>query len=593
MSVTRVLAICPYPGMVPLLQEVAAEYSDIRLTIEVGDLAQGLARAQEGFHGNFDVIISRGGTAQLLQKAISLPVVEITTSVYDVLCTLQRANPRQGKVAVVGYSNITQDMQMLKELLPYKIGIFAIESTGQVVATLQYLRQNGYTSLLCDMVTYTAAREMDFSAFLITSSAESVRAAFEKAIFFCSANRRLREENHFFRQLLHQRISRTVVFTVEGKLFFSTLEEEGAAFLDVLREKIGEVPAQGQAKFLLQYHGKLYHIQALRIVEGQTPYVSFYFFTTLPPAAGDKYGISYHSQEELEQACNQSIYGVAGLTSQYRRAVGQACAGREPVFLCGETGTGKEHIARVLYLRGPMCRQPFVQIDCSLLGRKTWAYLLGHHNSPLCDTDNTLFLQNLDALDETQWRQLLAFLLEGRVDKNNRLIFSCTQAPHLAYVQEMTREFIDRLSCFPLTLTPLRGQPAQLDMAVDLFLDHHAISTGVQLGGLDSAALEVLHQYPWPQNYLQFRRVMGRLTAQAKGPQISLEEVQEALQQELSFAPTSAAGPSAAALDLSRPLNEIDREIVQIVLEKHGDNQTRAAQSLGISRTTLWRMLKD
>ena len=76
---------------------MAAGYSNIQLTIEVGDLAQGLARAQEGFHGNFDVIISRGGTAQLLQKAISLPVVEITTSVYDVLCTLQRANPRQGR----------------------------------------------------------------------------------------------------------------------------------------------------------------------------------------------------------------------------------------------------------------------------------------------------------------------------------------------------------------------------------------------------------------------------------------------------------------------------------------------------------------
>lgn len=593
MSAIRILAICPYPGMAPLLQEVAAGYSNIQLTIEVGDLAQGLARAQEGFHGNFDVIISRGGTAQLLQKAISLPVVEITTSVYDVLCTLQRANPRQGKVAVVGYSNITQDMQMLKELLPYKIGIFAIESTGQVVATLQYLRQNGYTSLLCDMVTYTAAREMDFSAFLITSSAESVRAAFEKAIFFCSANRQLREENHFFRQLLHQRISQTVVFTVEGKLFFSTLEEAGSAFLDVLREKIGEVPGEGQAKFLLQYHGQLYHIQARRIVEGQTPYVSFYFFTTLPPAAGDKYGISYHSQEELEQACGQSIYSVVGLTSQYHRAIGQACAGREPVFLSGETGTGKEYIARILYLRGPMCCQPFVQIDCSLQGRKTWAYLLGHHNSPLCDTDNTLFFQNLEALDEAQWHQLLAFLLEGRVYKNNRLIFSCAQAPHLPHVQQMTQEFINRLSCFPLFLAPLRTQPAQLDMAFDLFLDHHAISTGAQLAGIDSAALELLHQYSWPQNYLQFRRVMGRLTAQAKGAQISPEEVRQALQQELSFAQTSAAGPSAAALDLSRPLSEIDREIVQIVLEKHGDNQTRAAQSLGISRTTLWRMLKD
>ena len=109
----KVLAISPYPGMVPLLTETAKEYDGLELTISVGDLAKGLELAQKGFHANFDVIISRGGTARLLKQSVSLPVIEIGTTVYDVLCTLQRANIHEGRVAIVGYSNITQDMGCL------------------------------------------------------------------------------------------------------------------------------------------------------------------------------------------------------------------------------------------------------------------------------------------------------------------------------------------------------------------------------------------------------------------------------------------------------------------------------------------------
>ncbi len=179
----KVLAISPYPGMVPLLTETAKEYDGLELTISVGDLAKGLELAQKGFHANFDVIISRGGTARLLKQSVSLPVIEIGTTVYDVLCTLQRANIHEGRVAIVGYSNITQDMGILRTLLPYQLDVFTIQSSSQAVTTLQYLRREEYASVLCDMVTYTAAKEMDVNAFLITSSAESIRAAFDQAVF--------------------------------------------------------------------------------------------------------------------------------------------------------------------------------------------------------------------------------------------------------------------------------------------------------------------------------------------------------------------------------------------------------------------------
>ncbi len=589
----KVLAISPYPGMVPLLTETAKEYDGLELTISVGDLAKGLELAQKGFHANFDVIISRGGTARLLKQSVSLPVIEIGTTVYDVLCTLQRANIHEGRVAIVGYSNITQDMGILRTLLPYQLDVFTIQSSSQAVTTLQYLRREEYASVLCDMVTYTAAKEMDVNAFLITSSAESIRAAFDQAVFFCSANRQLRSENQFLRQLLHKRTSQTVVFTRAGKLVFSTLEDASAELLDMLREKIESVAAAGRIKVMQQFRGLLYNIEAMQLPSDGEAYTAFYFLASTPPVAGDKYGISYYNCSQLEEACSAGIYNITGLTAQYHQSILQAAAGRAPVFLFGAAGTGKEYLARTIYLRSARRSHPFIQIDCNLLSRKTWNYLLGHHSSPLCDTENTLYFQNLNALDDTQWRQLLAFLLEGQTAKHNQLIFSCVEAGD-GRISGAAMEFINRLSCFPLCLSSLHAQPAQVETAFSLYLDRHTIDTGRQWRGIDADALTLLRQYPWTQNYLQFHRVMERLTELCTDAQIRLSDVQAALQAELSLAPADAdtAASPATSLDLSQPLALIEREIVRMVLEKSGDNQSRAAQSLGISRTTLWRMLK-
>ena len=172
-----------------------------------------------------------------------------------------------------------------------------------------------------------------------------------------------------------------------------------------------------------QFRGLLYNIEAMQLPSDGEAYTAFYFLASTPPVAGDKYGISYYNCSQLEEACSAGIYNITGLTAQYHQSILQAAAGRAPVFLFGAAGTGKEYLARTIYLRSARRSHPFIQIDCNLLSRKTWNYLLGHHSSPLCDTENTLYFQNLNALDDTQWRQLLAFLQEGQTAKHNQLIF--------------------------------------------------------------------------------------------------------------------------------------------------------------------------
>ena len=133
-----------------------------------------------------------------------------------------------------------------------------------------------------------------------------------------------------------------------------------------------------------------------------------------------------------------------------------------------------------------------------------------------------------------------------------------------------------------------------METAFSLYLDRHTIDTGRQWRGIDADALTLLRQYPWTQNYLQFHRVMERLTELCTDAQIRLSDVQAALQAELSPC-ARRRGYGGLPCRLSRPLPAAgphragDRPNG---IGKSGDNQSRAAQSLGISRTTLWRMLK-
>jgi transcriptional regulator with PAS, ATPase and Fis domain len=317
-------------------------------------------------------------------------------------------------------------------------------------------------------------------------------------------------------------------------------------------------------------------------------YAAFFFTVSAPPAAGERAGVNILTRRQVDAECRESIFHEVNLPAQYLAAIGQATEKDNPVFLRGEAGTGKAYLAKTIYLRGAHANAPFVSINCSQLSARAWTWLLTRANSPLCDTGNVLFFQNVDALEEARRHQLLAFFLESRVPRRNYLLFSCRDSAD----SEIVTEYINRLGCFPITTTPLRAHPVEVDRAVQLFLNRYAIRCGVTAGIRDDA-LATLRQYRWPQNYLQFQRIMERLAGAFKDRLISSGDVKEALRAEVDISPSGTEAAAGVTLDLSRPLSEINRQIIRLLLEENGGNQSLTAKSLGLSRTTLWRMLKE
>ena len=588
----RVLGIAPYEGMKTLMSSVVADYPQIDLTLFVGDMEQGLEIARSNFHGDYDVVISRGGTAKMLQKNLALPVIEIDISMYDILCALKLADGLTGKTAMVSFANITSSAHLLCDLMKYNMDIYTIDSAEAVEPTLRQLQKNDYQSILCDMISNTTAKRLGLNSFLITSGVDSIRKAFDQALLLCRSQQRLRDENQFFRQLIQGQIGQTMVFDQDGNLFLSTLDDPKPKLLELLRRDLPESQLGAERRITRNLGGMLYAIRARRISTGSLTYTAFFFDARKTPLSPNQVGIRFSTRPEAENAFYSSIFSFAGSISDYQQDIEHISQSTAPVMVTGEDGTGKESIVSVLYMRSPLRNAPLVSINCSLLNDKSWAFLLEHHNSPLADQGNTLYFASIDALSEERRQQLLAVLSEMDVCRRNRVIFSCVCQPG-EYTSAVGSLFMDKLCCLSLYLPPLRQMAERIPALVNLSLSHLNVDLPQQIVGADPEAITLLQNFQWPHNYTQFRRVIGELAVTATGSLITAENVRQALRKERHVGAFSPCAENAAApLNLNRTLDEISQDVARRVVEESGGNQTVAAKRLGISRTTLWRLLQ-
>lgn len=588
----RVLGIAPYEGMKTLMSSVVADYPQIDLTLFVGDMEQGLEIARSNFHGDYDVVISRGGTAKMLQKNLALPVIEIDISMYDILCALKLADGLTGKTAMVSFANITSSANLLCDLMKYNMDIYTIDSAEAVEPTLRQLQKNDYQSILCDMISNTTAKRLGLNSFLITSGVDSIRKAFDQALLLCRSQQRLRDENQFFRQLIQGQIGQTMVFDQDGNLFLSTLDDPKPELLELLRRDLPESQLGAERRITRNLGGMLYAIRARRISTGSLTYTAFFFDARKTPLSPNQVGIRFSTRPEAENAFYSSIFSFAGSISDYQQDIEHISQSTAPVMVTGEDGTGKESIVSVLYMRSPLRNAPLVSINCSLLNDKSWAFLLEHHNSPLADQGNTLYFASIDALSEERRQQLLAVLSEMDVCRRNRVIFSCVCQPG-EYTSAVGSLFMDKLCCLSLYLPPLRQMAERIPALVNLSLSHLNVDLPRQIVGAYPEAITLLQNFQWPHNYTQFRRVIGELAVTATGSLITAENVRQALRKERHVGAFSPCAENAAApLNLNRTLDEISQDVARRVVEESGGNQTVAAKRLGISRTTLWRLLQ-
>lgn len=585
---TRILGIAPYEGMHIAMNRAAQAYPDVQLDVFTGDLDEGVAIVQRMPPNSYDCIISRGGTAELIRQVTDLPVVEVQISMYDVLGAMKLAENYSNRYAIAGFRGITEPAHTLCDLLGYKLDILTVHSADEATHILEQLRQDGCPMVVCDMVTHRIARNMELDAFLITSGVESLQDAIGQALNISLWFGRLRQENMFLRSITQDQNGRVVVLDTGGVIFYSSPAEPSAGLLAALRIHLSEVPVSGSMKFYHTEHSQLYGITAQTLLMDTERYSLFYCVSSRIPLHSHRAGIRTMNRGECEYLLANSFYSISGAMGTLDTEIRTFAAARQPVMISGEPGTGKEQIARFLYLHSPLSNKPFVLIDCERMNDKSWNFLLGHYNSPLNATGNTIYFQNFETMPETHSPELLAAIRETGLARRVRLLFSCV-CRDSEPVPDIMRSFITKLGCLTLNLPSLRSRSDEISSLASLYLGSMNLELGKQISGFEPRAVEMLRQYDWPNNYTQFKHILSTLATLTTSAYIRSNTVAEQLSRERSLRSRTAS--PAAAMDTERTLEEIISEVVQQAVMSSGGNRAAAARRLGISRTTLWRYL--
>ena len=589
-SIIRVLGIAPYEGMRAALERAAEAYPQIHLDAYTGDLEEGLQIVQRCHADKYDAIISRGGTAALIRQTTDIPVVEIEMSVYDVLRSIKLAENYSSRYAIVGFAAITEPAHILCDLLRYNVDIVTVHNTKDVEKTLERLQQEGYRMVISDMVTHTVARRMGLDAFLVTSGAESLHNALAQAQAQGIIFRHMRIENQFLRSLSLRIEGTTVVLTQDGSLYFSAPDNPPDDLLASFRARIREVPDHSPLRFYHNANGVLSAVNAQGIdVEG-THLLVFRCHPAQIPLRTGKLGIRTLNKTECDHLFMNSFYSISGAMGELENRLSAIADTRQSVMIIGEPGTGKEQIARAIYLRSPLVSSPLVVVDCTLMDDKNWDYLLGHHSSPLNDRGSTIYFQHLEDLPVNRQSELLSLILETGLTKRMRLIFSCN-CMEGSPLPEVGRMFSSRAGCFTLRLPTLRSRSDEIPSLASLYLSSLNQELGKQISGFDPNAIALLRQYDWPHNYTQFKQVLHELATLATSAYIRSSSVAETLAKQRAITRSATLSPPGGVSIEGRTLDEITSDVIEQTVAAHGGNQTAAAQALGISRTTLWRVM--
>lgn len=592
-SKIKVLAIAPYEAMKTTIERLAKDRTDLELNAYVGDLSYGKELVQRHIEEDYDVIISRGGTARLIEGITDVPVVEISLSVYDILRAIKLAENYQERYAIVGFSNITSNAYLLCDLLQYQVDIFTIHSEEEVRPLLTKLKIQGYHMVVCDMSSHTEAKLLGLNAILITSGTESIEDAFNQAIKFSTGHFKVRRENIFLKEVLKNTEKYTVIFDPEENIYFSSWNKNNETEVyDILRKELPHVRSGDSHKIFRNIEGTLYSIIGCMLPYNAQQYAIFYFTDSKIPFTHGKYGIQFYNKKEAKEQFLNSIYNITGVMGELTESIDQISQTSFPVVITGENGTGKEQIARVLYIKSSLNNNPLVTIDCSQLTEKGWTYLTNHYNSPFNDSNNTIYLKSIDALDPERNHQLLSSILDTNLHRRNRLIISCiSQRDSLLPIEG--QNFVKKLSCLSICLPPLRERIHELPTLSSIYLSNLNVILGKQLIGFESKAMEMLMHYDWPQNYTQFKRILRELAVLTVTPYITSNSVATLLDKERSSINSSNTVMLDTSMNLNRSLDEITRDIIKKAVAENNGNQSLTAKQLQISRTTLWRYLKD
>jgi PAS domain S-box-containing protein len=621
----KITIIAPMESIVHTANEVLQKQDfgwPGEIEVVPGLLEAGLEEAYRAIERGTDAIISRGGTASLIARHIDIPVAEIQVTAFDILRALKSIGNFTGPVGVVFIRRLLVECEKLGDLIGVPMReIFADDTTFE--EKIQGAHREGIHTFIGDALTVKLFQERGLKVFPIESSGDAISRAIIDAINLATVRRREQEKAELFRTVVNSSMDGIIAIDRGGHInVFNPAAEQMFQIQapTALGKPIGDIIPDDQLRDCLS--GDKYEREGIKSISDKVFAIKRIPIKLNKDVVGAIAQIQDVTQlQYFEQVVRQKL-NTKGLIAKFRmeqligsspamkavkERIRQYASTDTTVLITGESGTGKERAAQSIHNMSKRKNGPFVAVNCAALpehlleselfgyeegaftgakkGGKSGLFELAH--------GGTIFLDEIGEMPLSLQARLLRVLQEkevmrlgaDRVIPVNVRVLSSTNQDLVSLVEEkkFRSDLYYRLDVFRLHMPPLRERVEDVPELIRSFLGKSP-SFPSKISGITEDAVSFLQRQTWRGNIRELENVIERVRLLATGPSIQESDVRQEL---TSGGRVIDNKPHIDVLELS------EKQKIERILHEEKYNYTQAAKKIGISRTTLWRKLRE
>jgi transcriptional regulator with PAS, ATPase and Fis domain len=633
----RILFVSTHKELTQMARETSKELGIPLNIYEGGILRNGhiYAKNQEN---NYDVIISQGGTADAIRRIVSIPTVSVEIRTIDFLNALFKAKQYGTTIGLVTYkSEKLEDLYNLKELLNIDFDVFPYCNKEQLIKRIDDVTASGKPTLvgLGDCIMETAG-ERNLNAVLIKSGRQQVEEALCAAKNICDLSKREQQRVKQFKAIIDYSGEGIIAldeneiilsFNPAAEKMLGILADDviGASIYEFMERKgFGILYGDGSHQV-----NKLFKLNNIPLIINRIPII----------VESSKSGTVITFQEteklqKLEQKVRVQLH-KKGLVAKYRfdDIIGSSTALQQTIhqarkygktmstiLISGETGSGKELFAQSMHNVSSRSQGPFVAINCAALpeslleselfgyeegaftgakkGGKTGLFEMAHQG--------TIFLDEIGEIPLSIQGRLLRVLQEKEVlrvggDSIQHVDIRVIAATNMDLYRMMKEgrfreDLYFRLNVLNLRIPSLRERREDIPQLVACFLKTLPSEDSISIESIEPMAMNSIQNYNWPGNVRELENFVEKMMILNESSVVSNDFVEELLAHYRIYEPdhTEYSHESASSISVRMSsLREMELQIIERMNQLTKGDKLLLAEKLGISRTTLWKRLKE
>lgn len=626
-----IVVIAPFEELYTLSKKIIKENFFDNVDVLLGDMNRGLELAEKAIKEGAKIIVSRGGTYKLIKGSFNIPVVEIGITSFDLLRVFKNVKGYKGKIGAIGYGNVIRGCEIIGDILDLDLLKIEVDWDENVKEIVNPYIEKGIKIFIGDTIANRLKEIPNIKSYVIKSGEESVLAAINearRALELMQAEKERAEQLKTITDFVHDGIisidekERIVLINNTAKALFN-LDDSiiGDRVQDVVpNTRLHEVLRTGQAQI-----GELQDIGKAKITTNRIPIVvdgkikgvvaTFNDVTELQRLERN-IRIKLSKKGFLAKYSFDDIIYSSDLMERTIKRAKMYSPYDSPILIMGRTGVGKELFAQSIHNYSDRSSRPFVAINCaalppSLIESELFGYVEGAFTGAnrkgkagLFELahSGTIFLDEISELPLKLQGRLLRVLQEKEVmrigdDKVIPIdvrIICATNRDLMKLVKEgkFREDLYYRINILSLRIPSLNERKEDIETLAKFFLKKYAEKYNKRIEEIDEDLLAYLRQYDYRGNVRELEGIIERAVVLATGRKLGLSNIK------LSHRNTPVEGDKAREdkiflvhEDLS--LEELNKSYIRHVLEQNNGSVSETARVLGISRSTIWRKLKD